>query len=42
MINLGTLTELTDLRHIWKNEASDFTPWLAENISLLGEAVGLE
>ena len=32
------------LREFWSNEASDFTPWLAdeENIGLLGEAIGVE
>lgn len=40
----GKLEEITDLRDFWKNEASDFTPWLAkeENISLLSEAIGLD
>lgn len=30
------------LRKIWKNEAYDFTPWLAENLEQIGEAIGLE
>ncbi|MFK3864180.1 hypothetical protein [Pseudoalteromonas rhizosphaerae] len=30
------------LRDIWAHEAQDFTPWLAENIEELGNAVGLE
>ena len=31
------------LRDCWKNEATDFTPWLAseENIALLADALGL-
>lgn len=41
--NLGRL-ELVALRQAWADEARDFTPWLAEaeNLALLGEAVGLE
>lgn len=40
---LGRMTKV-DLRSFWKSEATDFTPWLAqeENIRLLGEAIGLD
>ena len=31
-----------DPRSIWKHEANDFTPWLADNIAQLGEAIGIE
>jgi len=34
--------EKVDLRTYWQNEARDFTPWLAEYIHLLGEAIGFE
>lgn len=42
-INLGTL-EKVETREIWKNEATDFTPWLAkqENIDRLGELIGMD
>lgn len=41
--NLGELS-LLDVRSIWRHEASDFTPWLAndENISKLSVALGTE
>lgn len=42
MINLGTLKEITDLRSVWPHEALNFTPWVAENVDLLGDAVGLD
>lgn len=29
-------------RRMWPNEALNFTPWLAENISELGEKIGME
>lgn len=40
---LGRL-ERVDLRKVWLNEASAFTPWLAkeENLRLLGETIGIE
>jgi hypothetical protein len=30
------------LREIWPHEASDFTPWLADNIEALGEFLGID
>lgn len=42
-MNLGKL-EKVELRKIWKHEASEFTPWLAQedNIRLLGDTIGIE
>ena len=34
--------ERVDLREAWPNEAQDFTPWLADNIAELGEALGMD
>lgn len=42
MTNFGTLKEITDLRSIWPHEALNFTPWVAENVDLLADAVGLD
>ena len=39
--DLGTL-ESVDARSIWRDEARDFTPWLAENLDALGNAIGLD
>jgi hypothetical protein len=41
--NLGRL-ERVELREFWKDEARDFTPWLAkdENLEILAEAMGIE
>lgn len=41
-MQLGTLKEISDLRGTWPHEALNFTPWVAENIELLADAVGLE
>ena len=30
------------LREKWTNEASEFTPWLAEHIQMLGDALGMD
>ncbi len=42
-MKLGKI-ETVDLRDIWKSEAKDFTPWLAEeeHIKLLGETLGMD
>ena len=41
MIDLGNL-ESVDPRTIWAHEAHDFTPWLANNLDRLGDALGIE
>ncbi len=41
MVNLGAI-EKVDLREVWPNEASDFTPWLCDNLDKLGAALGLD
>ena len=40
-LDLATI-ERVDIRGVWSNEAADFTPWLAENIGVLGEALGMD
>ena len=34
--------ERVDLKEVWPHEARDFTPWLAEHLDELGEALGLD
>lgn len=41
MVTLGKLQSI-DPRTLWPMEAKDFTPWLAANLGLLGEALGLD
>lgn len=38
---LGVLRRV-EPRSVWKHEANEFTPWLAEHLAMLGEALGLE
>ena len=38
---LGALKRL-DPRDVWKSEPQDFTPWLEENVALLGRALDIE
>jgi len=40
-MQFGKIKKL-NLRDIWPKEAKDFTPWLADNIGALGEALGME
>lgn len=39
--HLGRLQRVADPRDVWKSEAGDFTPWLAENIDVLSDALGM-
>lgn len=39
--NLSSIEKVA-LREVWLNEAQDFTPWLAEHLSELGQALGLD
>jgi len=38
---MGKLTDV-DVRELWDHEAHDFTPWLAKNLGLLSEILGIE
>lgn len=38
---IGTLENVL-VRKVWPDEAGDFTPWLADHVELLSEALGME
>ena len=42
MYNLDTLTQETNLRKVWTNEAKDFTPWLAEHLEYIGNILEMD
>ena len=41
MAQIGRL-EIVPLREIWRHEALDFTRWLADNLDLLSEKLGID
>jgi len=41
MEEIGRLSRI-DPRAVWKSEAADFTPWLADNLDYLSEVLGIE
>ncbi|MDI3477786.1 MAG: hypothetical protein PWQ59_1311 [Thermoanaerobacterium sp.] len=41
MTKFGQLKKINP-RNIWPNEARDFTPWIAEHLEELGEALGMD
>ncbi|MCY3748085.1 MAG: DUF4268 domain-containing protein [Chloroflexi bacterium] len=40
-IRIGSI-EKVPITSVWPHEANDFTPWLAENLTLLGNELGME
>ena len=36
------VTEEVDVRELWPREDRDFTPWLAKNLDILGDEIGLK
>ena len=42
MTEAPDVDKATRIRRLWPNEARDFTPWLAKNLDLLGEVLGMK
>jgi hypothetical protein len=40
-MGLGRLRRVADPRDVWASEAGHFTPWLAENLDVLADELGL-
>lgn len=40
-LDLGTIHPVS-LRELWAGEATDFTPWLAKNLDVLGAQIGID
>lgn len=40
-VGLGRVQRLHNLREVWPSEGGHFTPWLANNIEVLSETIGL-
>src|SRR4051812_28339062 len=38
---LGRLRRVANARDVWTSEAADFTPWLAENLDVLADELGM-
>ena len=39
--NLGRLRRVANARDVWTSESADFTPWLADNIDVLADELGM-
>ncbi|MFL0579462.1 DUF4268 domain-containing protein [Dietzia sp. 179-F 9C3 NHS] len=39
--NLGRVQRIRDIRDVWPTESGAFTPWLAENIDVLDDVLGM-
>ena len=40
-VNFGRIKSV-DIKTIWENEPQKFTPWLADNLDVLGQLIGLD